>query len=171
MKRAASPRPHQQDGKKLFQRRGKIGRLKLNRILVPLDFSEESSQALAYAVALAADMDAKITLLHVIEPVYASAEPGLANIPQPIPGEERADEKRLHKIAAEFIPKGLFDKAMVRFGAPYHEISTAAKRLNAGLIAITTHGRTGLSHVLLGSTAERVVRHAPCPVLTVRRPS
>ena len=59
-------------------------------------------------------------------------------------------------------------EALVRAGQPYYEITTAAKELDVDLIVITTHGRTGLKHALLGSTAERVVRHAPCPVLTVR---
>jgi universal stress protein A len=153
----------------LIRRTTGLAGLKVNRILVPLDFSEVSSKALAYAVALAAEMNAKITLLHVIEPVYVSADPGLTYIPQQTPAEENADAIRMRKIAAKFIPKSLFDKAVVRLGAPYHEITAAAKRLKAGLIVITTHGRTGLSHALMGSTAERVVRHAPCPVLTVRR--
>jgi hypothetical protein len=63
-------------------------------------------------------------------------------------------------MKTKFIPEGLFDKAVVRQGVPCHEITTAAKRLKAGLIVLTTHGRTGLSHILMGSTAERVVRYA-----------
>jgi len=154
---------------KLPQRIKGMAGLKVKRILVPLDFSEKSSQALAYAVALAVGMKAKIIVMHAIEPVYVGADPGLTYIPQQIAAEENATRKRMHKIAAEFIPKGLFDKAVVRTGVPYHEITLAAKRLRAGLIVLTTHGRTGLSHVLMGSTAERVVRYAQCPVLTVRR--
>ncbi len=61
------------------------------------------------------------------------------------------------------------DKPVIRIGQPFHEIATGAKTLKADLIVVSTHGYTGLKHVLLGSTAERVVRHAPCPVLTVRR--
>jgi len=141
---------------------------KINRILVPVDFSTESSHALDYAVDLAGNMRAKIILLHVIEPVYAGGD-GLALVSQPFAPESSADKKRLGLIAAKFIPKGVFDKAIVRMGVPYHEITTAAKILRAGLIVLTTHGRTGLSHILMGSTAERVVRHAHCPVLTVRR--
>jgi len=90
-------------------------------------------------------------------------------MPQQTATGEKADEERMREIAAEFIPKDLFDKTVVRLGTPYHEITTAAKRLKAGLIVITTHGRTGLDHVLMGSTVERVLRHAPCPVWTIRR--
>ncbi len=154
---------------KLIERGTGVAGLKVDRILVPLDFSETAHKALAYAVALAADMKAKIILMHVIEPVYVSADPGLTCLPQQTAPEEKADGKQMREIAAKYIPEGLFDKAVVRVGAPYHEITTAAKRLKAGLIVIGTHGRTGLSHVLMGSTAERVVRHASCPVLTVRR--
>jgi universal stress protein A len=154
---------------KLIRRKSGAAGLKVNRILVPLDFSEESSRALAYGVALAADMEAKIILMHVIEPVYFGADSGLTYVPQQTAAVEKAEGKRMCKVAAESIPKGLFDKAVVRPGTPYHEITMEAKRLKAGLIVLTTHGRTGLSHILMGSTAERVVRHAPCPVLTVRR--
>jgi nucleotide-binding universal stress UspA family protein len=145
-----------------------LAHLGVKRILVPLDFSEAAGKSLAYATALAADMKAKIILLHVIEPVYVSADPGLTYMPQQTAIEKKSSLIRLRKIAAT-VPKHLFDKVVVRSGAPYDEIATAAERLQAGLIVLTTHGRTGLRHALLGSTAERVVRHAKCPVLTVRR--
>ena len=142
---------------------------RINRILVPLDFSEKASESLHYAVAVAGATKAKITLIHVMEPAYVSSDPGLTYLPQQISDQEKSHESQMRKIAEKSIPKGLFDKAIVRSGVPYHEITTAAKKLKAGLIVVTTHGRTGLSHVLMGSTAERVVRHAHCPVLTIRR--
>jgi universal stress protein A len=144
-------------------------RLRINRILVPVDFSGSAGEALGYAVAMAKNMQARIVLLHVIEPAYAGAEPGMGYMPQQVEAQELAARKLMRDIAAEFIPRELFEKMMLRTGCPYHEITLAAQSLNAGLIVITTHGRTGLSHVLMGSTAERVVRHAHCPVLTVRR--
>ena len=150
------------------QSRPRNGKLKLNPILVPVDFSEESRQALDYAVALAADTESKIILLHVVQPVYV-ADPTLTYLPQQMAWQEEVDGKRLQRIAAKSIPKQLFDRAIIRLGVPHHEITRAAKRMKAGLIVIATHGRTGLRHVLMGSTTERVVRHAPCPVLTVRR--
>ena len=154
---------------KLTPHKAGTARLKFNRILVPVDFSGSAVEALAYAVALAKNMGAKIILLHVVEPVYAGAEPGMGCMPQQTEAQGIAARKLMRDIAGGLIPKGLFDKAVLRMGSPYHEITTAASVLKAGLIVITTHGRTGLSHVLMGSTAERVVRHAPCPVLTVRR--
>jgi nucleotide-binding universal stress UspA family protein len=78
-----------------------VAGLKVKRILVPLVFSEESSQAMAYAVALAADMKAKIILMPVIEPVYVSADPGLTYVPQQTAAEERADGKQLREIVVE----------------------------------------------------------------------
>jgi len=84
------------------------------------------------------------------------------------PHAERA-QAHLQELANQLLPPGLAEKLVVRVGVPYHEIVEAAGELQADLIVITTHGHTGLKHVLLGSTAEWVVRHAPCPVLTVRR--
>jgi nucleotide-binding universal stress UspA family protein len=146
------------------------GKVKVGRILVPVDFSESAVKGIEYALWLAELMKAKITLIHVIEPVYvASSYPATAYVPQNSVAEEKANHRRLGDLAAKFVPPGFYDKAIVRLGTPYHEITAAAKSLKSDLIVITTHGRTGLSHVLMGSTAERVVRHAPCPVLTVRR--
>jgi universal stress protein A len=145
--------------------------LKLSRILVPLDFSGKSRQALDFAVPLAEEYEGKILLIHVVEPAYTAA---------PFPGEMgglaadsriavEASKEMLSALARELVPRELFGKTMVRIGPAYHEIIEAADELEADLIVIATHGYTGLKHVLLGSTAERVVRHAHCPVLTVRR--
>lgn len=144
-------------------------RPRINRILVPVDFSGSAGEALGYAVSLAKTMQARIVLLHVVEPAYAGAEPGLGYMPQQVDAQQAAARKLMRDVADEFIPAGFLEKMVLRTGCPYYEITAAAKALNAGLIVITTHGRTGLSHVLMGSTAERVVRHAHCPVLTVRR--
>jgi nucleotide-binding universal stress UspA family protein len=140
-----------------------------NRILVPVDFSGSAGEALSYAVSLAKNVNARIVLLHVIEPAYAGAEPGLGYMPQQIDAQQVSARKLMRDIADKFVPKGLLEKMVLRMGCPYLEITDAAKALKAALIVITTHGRTGLSHILMGSTAERVVQHAHCPVLTVRR--
>ena len=143
-------------------------RLKTNPILVPVDFSGTAREALPYAVALARQMRARIVLLHVIEPVYVGAESGMGYVPQQTAAQKQEARKLMRDFEVKFIPKDLFDKAILRLGSPFHEIAAAAKALHAGLIVMTTHGRTGLSHLLMGSTAERVVRNAPCPVMTVR---
>ena len=145
--------------------------LRLRRILVPLDFSGKSRQAFEFAVPLAGQYGGKIFLLHVVEPAYAypygPGEIGVAPLdPRPI---VEGAKKRLSAMARELIPPDLLGRTMVRVGRAYLEIIAVAERLDVDLIVITTHGYSGLKHVLLGSTAEHVVRHAPCPVLTVRR--
>lgn len=108
-------------------------------------------------------------LIHVVEPVYHASEAGFAFLPEtsePLVARARA---RLRETAAQLMTPGLLDKAVVSEGSAYNEITSAARSLKVDLVVIATHGRTGLTHALLGGTAERVVRHAPCPVLTVRR--
>lgn len=158
---------------------GAAGKWKLKHILVPIDFSEASRKALRYAVRLAGRTGSRITLLHVIEPVPAYPEmayPGLTVYPEMVypatPGAKdwataaRAAFRKLR--GEEHVELSLIREELVREGTPHQEITKAALELAADLIIIATNGRTGLAHVLLGSTTERVVRHAPCPVLVVR---
>ena len=143
--------------------------LGIGHILVPVDFSAPAEKALRYAVSFARQFDAKITLLHVRPISYYPAEMG--DIPTVIPADEPATEKiqaRLDADASRLVPAEMRDRTLLRTGSAYDEICNAARELEADLIIIATHGRTGLKHILIGSTAERVVRHAPCPVLVVR---
>lgn len=143
--------------------------LRLKKILVPVDFSDFSAKALKYAARFAEQFGATLVLVHVVEPVRY---PESVLIP---PEMEEANRERL-KLAraslAEFVkqqvPAGIATEALTRLGHPFSEIGTAAKECDVDLIVIATHGHTGLKHLFLGSTAERVVRLAPCPVLTVR---
>ena len=140
----------------------------IRSILVPIDFSPPSAQALKYAAVLAKQCGAKLTLLNVVEPV---ATPDFAYYPLMMENDKviAAAKQRLDRVTKTGkIRADLIDRTLVRNGAAFHEIATAAESLKADLIVIATHGYTGLSHVLLGSTAERVVRHARCPVLVVR---
>lgn len=142
--------------------------IELKSIVVPIDFSATSRKALAYAVRLAEQFGGRITLVNVIEPIAA---PEFAAVSMLIENDtaKKAAKAKLEDLVKELkIPSRLVEKVLVRFGAPFAEITTAARTLKADLIILTTHGYTGLKHVLMGSTAERVVRHAPCPVLTVR---
>ena len=157
--------------KKTTRRRPSQSRspLGVRSIVVPLDFSPESRRALTYAISLARRLDARLTLLHVVEPVAAP------NFAAPIPLAMENDrvmaaaQSELEKLARkEKIPRELLEKSVVRFGRSFHEITDAARTRKADLIVIATHGRTGFKRALLGSTAERVVRHAPCAVLVVR---
>lgn len=143
--------------------------LPLKAILVPIDFSEPSKKALRYAARFAEQFGSTVTLLHVIQPMVYPADFGYpATIVDNLDSAVREQaEQQLSALTQLFSPAM---KCLIRVGQPYHEITIAAKELNADLIVIATHGRTGLRHVLMGSTAERVVRYAPCPVLTLREP-
>jgi nucleotide-binding universal stress UspA family protein len=143
-------------------------RLAIQSILVPIDFSPESLKALDYAIPFARQLGAKITVLHVVEPV---ATPDFAYYPLMMENDKiiAAAKHRLEQLTASGkVDASLVERTLVHNGAAFHEITKAAETLKADLIVIATHGYTGLSHVLLGSTAERVVRHARCPVLVVR---
>jgi universal stress protein A len=143
--------------------------LQIKSILVPIDFSAPSNEALAYAVPFAQQFGAKLTLLHVVEPVgtpdFANSFPLLMENDKVIAAAKGRLE---HVIKDQAIDPKLVEKVLVRYGRSFHEIAEAARTLKVDLILISTHGYTGLKHALLGSTTERVVRHAPCPVLVVR---
>src|SRR5262249_49082480 len=143
-------------------------KLKIKRILVPIDFSAPSLKALRYAQSFAEQFGATICLVHVVEPAFFVHD--LRNVPL-----VKSDKEVVNKAKARLIT--LARKKTQAFvpvrpqggvGKPFHEIAAAASKLKADLIIIATHGFTGLKHTLLGSTAERVARYAPCPVLVVR---
>ena len=138
------------------------------RILVPTDFSELSFKAVETAVALAQRFDAEVELVHVLEPP-PFPEFGYAHIPIKEGGLRDAAEAQFEKLR-ERVPalKELLKYTPVRTGNAPYEIVQAGRQLNADLIVIGTHGRTGLKRIALGSTAEKVVRHAHCPVLVLR---
>jgi len=151
------------------KRAGKTRPFKLQKILVPIDFSNLSKDALPYALFLAGHFGAELLLLHIVEQFPIDSLLGRELTHQttvPLMKQAEADLER----TAENLSKATGVKATVsvRGGTPFSEICDAAKTAGADLIVLTTHGYTGLKHVWLGSTAERVVRHAPCPVLVVR---
>ncbi len=143
----------------------------IRRILVPIDFSDFARPAVRYAAELAEKFAAELVLLHVI-PDAVLALPD-AVMPTLVPATDLAElteagkEGLAHVIAAEKLER-LNPRAEVRIGSAAEEIIAAARDLHADLVCISTHGRSGLARVLLGSVAEHVVRQAPCPVLTVR---
>ena len=162
-----SPRIPRKSLKVFGTLRSRSSPIQIRSILVPIDFSPASEKALAYAVPLAKLCGAKLTLLHVLEPV---ATPDFAAFPLALDNEReaRASRVQLERVAKDLKIHSVAEKFLVRNGRAYNEITSAARTLKADLIVISTHGRTGLKHVLMGSTAERVVQHAPCPVLVVR---
>jgi len=140
--------------------------LQVKRILVPTDFSPPSRKAANYAASLAKQFGAEILMLHVVEPV--TPPPSLALVMTEDLDRHMREEaaRRLADWRKEIGVTTM--KANVRTGAPYHEIIAAAEETNTDLIVIGTHGHRKLAQIFLGSTAERVVRHARCPVLVVR---
>jgi len=142
----------------------------LKKILCPVDHSECSYLALKYAISLALKDEAKLYLMHVIDSrlydteIYKFGPHKLNEI----------DESKIRADLMKSLPEGTNDvlevETIVVNGVPFNEIINAATEINVDLIVIGTHGRTGLSHVMLGSVAEKVVRKATCPVLTVRMP-
>ena len=133
----------------------------IERILVATDFSLCSLHALERAEALARKVDAELVLLHVAAvPVAGVSTVGLAHAA--VERELAATVERLHHHRVKA-------RSLLREGAPDEEILIAAETERASLVVMGTHGRKGVAHMLLGSVAERVVRAAPCPVLTVGR--
>jgi len=142
----------------------------LQRILVPVDFSTASKEALQYALTFSSAFGAEVVLVHVVQ-VFA-VPPDLGYLAPELPMSQQdlieSAQVELRKLCdREMAPYGRW-QVSVRAGVAWQEIVTAARESDADLIIIATQGHTGLKHVLLGSVAECVVRHAPCPVLVVR---
>jgi nucleotide-binding universal stress UspA family protein len=144
--------------------------LHLNKILVPTDFSATSQKAFHYALRFAEQFGCEIVLLHVVEPVRLVVGAPLAVEVFPEPEDDSiAARKALAAIVTKTRASGAEQlTSEVRRGHAPNEIIKAAKDLDVDLIVIATHGYTSWKHLCIGSTAERVVRAAPCPVLVVR---
>ena len=141
---------------------------RLKRILVPIDFSDCAKKALRYAIPLAKEHEAAITLLYVVPPSYQVGEYGGFDYACLQAAAQADSERELAALTVDEVRGQVPVETLVRAGSPAFEIIETAKSLPADVIVISTHGRTGLKHVLLGSVTENVVRHAPCPVLVVR---
>ena len=142
--------------------------LRLKNILVPIDFSECSKKALQYAIPLAREHQATLTLLYVVPPIYGTGEYGAIDYAELEANMRVNGEKQLARLAADEVGGDISNQPLVRVGSPTQEIIETARSLPADLIVISTHGLTGLKHVFLGSVAEHVVQRAPCPVFVVR---
>jgi universal stress protein A len=143
------------------------------RILVPVDFSSCSRSALEHAAALATKLDATIDLLHVWQPPPLVAPEALLGIGHENPGLLQVAKSQAEVAMSQFvewarITGARIEQARVEPGDPARTIVDAANRGNYDLIAMGTHGRSGLAHLLLGSVAEKVVRRSTRPVMTVR---
>ena len=141
-------------------------------LLVPIDFSECANQALEYAVNLAGKLEARVTLLHVIQAVPLGGVDMGVTLPYTYLQDLEAEiMQSMEACLARVTAAGLEGEIVVVHGVPFHEIVETAKAQKVDLIVMGTHGRTGLQHILLGSVAEKVVRLAPCPVLVARQPT
>jgi universal stress protein A len=143
--------------------------LQLKKILVPIDFSPASTNAFKYALRLAEEFGAELTLLYVLVPGPSRRFASIPGEPAFSKSELSSTEKSLRALIAS-TRNGSVQRvrSTMRIGLPSHEIVEMAKDADIDLIVIATHGYTGWKHFCIGSTAERVVRAAPCPVLVVR---
>ncbi len=165
------PKPATTNARPAGVRRQKRQELKLRRILVPLDFSGLSRQALQWAVPLARQEKARISFVHVLQsPVVMQSLPdGSMTFPVNVQGMVSSAQERLDQLAAQLLPAAVRGTMLVQDGNAALGVVGAAKKIDADLIVLAATGRSGLKRVMLGSTAERIVRHAHCPVLAVRR--
>jgi nucleotide-binding universal stress UspA family protein len=143
----------------------------IRRILVPTDFSDNSMEALPYAVEWAREFGARLHLTHIVSETLPS---DLTHLGVAISEDNRlkkSGERELERIAQTFVPENVRAESRVVVGVPAHEICKAAQKSDADLIVLASHGRTGFQHFWIGSVAERVVRHAPCAVLVIHNSS
>jgi nucleotide-binding universal stress UspA family protein len=145
--------------------------LEIKSILAPTDFSTHSERAVRYACQLAERLGATLHLLHVLSEILP-AGPDPLLMPAMPAQYYKENEDRARETLGRLIDPGWGKPCAVvttvRWGSPVESIVAYAFENRIDLITIATHGRTGLSHVLLGSVAEHIVREAPCPVLTIR---
>jgi nucleotide-binding universal stress UspA family protein len=144
--------------------------IQLKKILLPTDFSENARHALRYGCSFAREYQAELLILHVVEDIAVSYASDLFPVPmahvfQELSGYARTE---LKKLVEEVEAKGVAAREIVAQGRPSNEILRIAKEETIDLIVLGTHGKGFLDKALFGSTTERVVRNAPCPVLTVR---
>jgi nucleotide-binding universal stress UspA family protein len=144
----------------------------ITNILVPVDFSPHAEHAFTYATTLAERFGAKLALLYVVDDSFVtggwSSEIYVSNVPELMENLIADADRRLATLKASAAALGLTAETAVIRGRPAPAIVEHAKNGGFDLIVMGTHGRTGVSHVVMGSVAERVLRKAPCPVLTVR---
>jgi universal stress protein A len=149
--------------------------MSIKRILVPVDFSKASLHALDYARSFAEPFHAALLIVHVVEPIYYATPVDMyaasPNVAMLVEEQRRMATAHLDRLSADLTKKGQPHRTVLKSGAPAQSIIDTARSAKADLIIMATHGRTGLAHMFLGSVAERVVRTAACPVLTVRAPS
>jgi nucleotide-binding universal stress UspA family protein len=143
----------------------------IRTILAPVDFGTSAEHSLDVALDLAKSVGASVHVVHVYQiPVYGFPDGAFLAGPEIATRMSEAAQKGLDAVLERAGKSGIRVTGSLRQGAAHDEIVAAAKELSADLVVIGTHGRRGLSHALMGSVAEKVVRISPIPVLTVRAP-
>lgn len=146
-----------------------VEKFNISHILAPTDFSPNSEKAVAYAIQLARRVGAKLTLLHVVpEPTAVDYSIEGISIQEIQRWEEEAEKKMKELLARAKREYGQIDALQITALNPRDQIVQAASDLAADLMVISTHGYTGWQHLLFGSDAEKIVQHAPCPIVVVR---
>ena len=142
----------------------------IKKILLPTDFSEGSEAAVSYVLSLAGKYDAHIDILHIIHEFGDMTDFYVPHISYDVmeKGMEDAARNNMENFCRENVEGKAEFEIHTRKGTPFLEIIQAARDLQSDLIVMGTHGRTGIDHILFGSTAEKVVRKSPIPVMTVR---
>ena len=145
--------------------------IKIERILFPTDFSEFANHARDYVVEMARKFGAKVLVVHVLAtPAYAVSYEIAVDVNALREQLQKAAEKRMAEVQAKFDADGIDVETVIEVGAGFVQIVVTARNRDIDMIIMATHGWGGVKHLLLGSTAEKVVRKAPCPVLTIRHP-
>lgn len=142
--------------------------MNIRHILIPVDFSEGSTQAIEYGVALANKFSSRVTLFHVTQPLATPPEGPMFPFDPYQQAMTDAAWKQLRELSTTLVLDTEVEIDLIS-GIPWASIVDRAKSGGIDLIVMPTHGRTALKHLLMGSVAERVVRHAHCPVLVVRQ--
>jgi nucleotide-binding universal stress UspA family protein len=157
-------------GRKPARNRRSSFSIELKRILVPIDFSDHSRRALRYAIPFARKFKASIDLIYVVEPTVYPADFSFGQVGFPAIEDElrKRGGEELDELIKKDISKQVPARRAVRTGKAFYEILLYAKEEKVDFIIIATHGHSGIEHALFGSTAEKVVRKASCPVLVVR---
>lgn len=164
-----SPSPHVRHQRTAARQPDELSRM-IHRILVPIDFSAHSKNALKYAIPMAEQFGATLHLVYVVEPTIYPADLGFGQVVMPGVEDELREKGavELKSLIAEEIGGRVKATSNVRTGKPHQEILHEAAEREIDLIVIATHGHTGVEHILFGSTASRIMRLAKCPVLIVR---
>jgi nucleotide-binding universal stress UspA family protein len=148
-------------------------KIEIKSILLPTDFSDYSKYALDYAVSFATQYKAKLYVLHVLLSPHALAgfeAAPFVSFERLYTEMKKSADEAMNRFISDDVRKEVPVETAIVQGAPFIEIIKFARAKDVDLIVIATHGRTGLSHVLFGSVAEKVIRKSPCPVLSIRHP-